>query len=216
MSRCGYVLTFALLYCCVPSLNREFRALFSGTIRRSIFAVSSASELLALFGYFLMSRALGLFYQPALVHAAEASLSQLFNLFLAFLLLRAFGVGRESAVGSPKAKVCSFVLVTAGLLACTIEDGRTAPAAVRNATIAPLWSAATGVSLVPMALGTSAPMALNTSASFYAQYPTALALPQKYGGQGYGRPWRWRVRNRRARRAKRDAFYTRGEELGWD
>ena len=98
----------------MPSLHAEFRALFSGRISLTIYVVSSASELLALAGYYLMSRSLGSFYQPALIHAAEASLSQLLNLFLAFVLLRGCGLGRHSAVGSMRAKLLSFVLVTAG------------------------------------------------------------------------------------------------------
>lgn len=60
-----------------------------------------------------------------MVHAAEASLSQLLNLMLAFLLLKCFGIGRESAVGSMPAKIASFVLITIGLFLCTLEETRT-------------------------------------------------------------------------------------------
>ena len=60
--------------------------------------------------------------QAGIVHAAEASLSQLMNLLLAFLLLKCFGIGRASAVGSMSAKLISFVMVTVGLFLCTLED----------------------------------------------------------------------------------------------
>ena len=54
---------------------------------------------LAVLGFYLASLAYGLFYQAGVVHAAEASLSQLFNLMLAFLLLKGCGIGRHSSVG---------------------------------------------------------------------------------------------------------------------
>ena len=188
-SRCGYVATFVLLFTLVPSLNTELRGLFSGRVTATIYAVSSASELLALAGYYLMSRALGSFYQPALVHAAEASLSQLLNLFLAFVLLRGFGIGRDSAVGSMPAKVLSFVLVTAGLLVCTVEDDR---GAIASATAATLAAAARNATLG------KAPDDAN--AAFYGQYPHIPLIHSLRGGNAYGRPWRYRQRRRRRAR----------------
>lgn len=56
------------------------------------------------------------------MHAAEASLSQLFNLAIAYLLLKLLRFGRSSAVGGMRSKLASFVLVTAGLWLCTYED----------------------------------------------------------------------------------------------
>ena len=61
--------------------------------------------------------------QAGIVHAAEASSSQLLNLLLACVLFKCFGIGRASAVGSMPAKAASFVLVTMGLFLCTLEDG---------------------------------------------------------------------------------------------
>ena len=84
--------------------------------------LSCCSEGLALTGYYLVSIAFGLFFQPAIVHAAEASLSQLLNLLLAFALFRCLRVGRSSAVGFMRAKILSFVMVTLGLVLCTLED----------------------------------------------------------------------------------------------
>ena len=57
-----------------------------------------------------------------MVHAAEASLSQLFNLLLAYALFKGFGVGRSSAIGSMWAKALSFVMVSVGLYLCALED----------------------------------------------------------------------------------------------
>lgn len=59
--------------------------------------------------------------QAGIVHAAEASLSQLLNLILAYLLLRGCGIGRSSAVSSMRIKFVSFVMVTLGLFLCTFE-----------------------------------------------------------------------------------------------
>jgi len=83
---------------------------------------------LTVIGFYLASIAYGLFYQAGVVHAAEASLSQLFNLFLAYVLFKCFGIGRESAIGSMPAKLASFLLVTAGLFLCTLESTPAQPA----------------------------------------------------------------------------------------
>jgi len=73
-------------------------------------------------GFYLASIAYGLFYQAGIVHAAEASLSQLINLCLAYVFLRCFGIGRSSAVSSMGIKLVSFVMVTIGLFLCTLEN----------------------------------------------------------------------------------------------
>ena len=67
-------------------------------------------------------RLAGLFYQAGIVHAAEASMSQLLNLMLAYLLLRCFGIGRHSAASSMNAKIVSFFMVTIGLFLCTLGE----------------------------------------------------------------------------------------------
>lgn len=206
-SRVGFVGTFGGLYLLVPSLRREFAGLFSGRIPPHIFATSVGSELLAVSGYYLMSRALGLFYQPAIVHAAEASLSQLLNLSLAYALLRACGIGRPSAVGSMRAKLLSFVLVTAGLLACTVEDAP--PAAARSARNA---------SATLRAFNASAAVAPDWQ-SAAGHFPPLLGGGQAVqaglrGFDVYDRPWnswRDRRRHRRGRKARRDYFMHRAE-----
>ena len=82
--------------------------------------LSAISEGLTILGFYLASIAYGLFYQAGIVHAAEASLSQLLNLMVAYILYRGFGVGRSSAVGSMTIKMVSFVMVTIGLFLCTL------------------------------------------------------------------------------------------------
>ena len=62
------------------------------------------------------------FYQAGIVHAAEASMSQLLNLMLAYLLLKCFGIGRHSAASSMNAKIVSFFMVTIGLFLCTLGE----------------------------------------------------------------------------------------------
>ncbi len=95
-SRGWFVATFAGLYLFTPSLNAELRELLSGKIGSKYVLLSAISEGLTILGFYLASIAYGLFYQAGVVHAAEASLSQLFNLMLAFVLLRGFGIGRIS------------------------------------------------------------------------------------------------------------------------
>lgn len=85
-------------------------------------ALSGISEGLTILGFYLASIAYGLFYQAGIVHAAEASISQLLNLAIAYILFKGFGIGRDSAVGSMTAKVVSFIMVTIGLFLCTLED----------------------------------------------------------------------------------------------
>jgi len=121
-SRCSFVGTFFLMYALSPKLNMQLRDLFAGRIRIKFITLSAFSEGLTVIGFYLASIAYGLFYQAGIVHAAEASLSQLLNLLLAFLLLKCFGIGRASAVGSMSAKLISFVMVTVGLFLCTLED----------------------------------------------------------------------------------------------
>ena len=123
-SRCSFIVTFVLVYTCSPSLNAELRDLLSGRINKKYIALSGLSEGLTIVGFYLASIAYGLFYQAGIVHAAEASLSQLFNLMLAYLLLRGFGIGRSSAVSSMSIKLASFVMVTIGLFLCTLEAER--------------------------------------------------------------------------------------------
>lgn len=91
--------------------------------------LSAISEALTIIGFYLASIAYGLFYQAGVVHAAEASLSQLLNLAIAYVLLRGFGIGRASAVGGMRVKLVSFVMVTIGLFLCTLEEGPPAAAA---------------------------------------------------------------------------------------
>jgi len=122
-SRCSFVFTFVGMYAFSPRLNAQLRDLTSGRVAPRYISLSAVSEALTVVGFYLASIAYGLFYQAGVVHAAEASLSQLLNLLLAFILLKCFGVGRPSSVGSMRAKLFSFCLVTVGLFLCTLEAG---------------------------------------------------------------------------------------------
>jgi hypothetical protein len=213
-SRCGFVTTFVGIYVLVPSLNRELRQLFAGRVRAIVFVCSSVSEILSLNGYYLMSRALGLFYQPALVHAAEASLSQLLNLLLAYGLLHGCGIGRNSAVGSMRAKLLSFVLVTVGLIVCSFEDSAHSakPAAHANLSLAarPVGQTDDG----SPATSAATALARGPNAEFYDEYQHSFSAPVMHslrGGNAFGRPWQKRER-RRARQARHDFFFRRDED----
>ena len=120
--------TFIGMYLLSPKLYGELRDLLSGRVALKYIGLSAISEGLTILGFYLASIAYGLFSQAAIVHAAEASLSQLLNLLIAYCLLRGFGIGRASAVGSMTAKFVSFVMVTLGLFLCTLDDGRAAAA----------------------------------------------------------------------------------------
>jgi len=121
-SRCSFICTFSLMYLCSPTLYAELRDLLSGRIGNKFVVLSAISEGLTIVGFYLASIAYGLFYQAGIVHAAEASLSQLINLCLAYVFLRCFGIGRSSAVSSMSIKLVSFVMVTIGLFLCTLEN----------------------------------------------------------------------------------------------
>ena len=121
-SRVSFIATFCCLYWCSPTLYAELRDLFSGKIDRKYIALSGVSEGLTIVGFYLASIAYGLFYQAGVVHAAEASLSQLLNLTIAYILYRGFSIGRSSAVDSMRIKFVSFVMVTIGLFLCTLGE----------------------------------------------------------------------------------------------
>jgi hypothetical protein len=127
-SRVSFVATFIGMYLLSPKLYTELRDLLSGRVAMKYIGLSAISEGLTILGFYLASIAYGLFSQAAIVHAAEASLSQLLNLLIAYLLLRGFGIGRPSAIGSMTAKFVSFVMVTLGLFLCTLDDGRSVAA----------------------------------------------------------------------------------------
>lgn len=119
LSRCSFCVIFLLLFACVPYLRRQLYNLLTGQVRTRYIALSVLSEGLTIVGFYLASIAYGLFYQPSVVHAAEAAMSQVFNLLLAFLLVRVFGIGRSSAAEHFKLKFISFLLVSIGLVMCT-------------------------------------------------------------------------------------------------
>ena len=157
-----------------PASFLRGRRLHDGDAPRYI-ALSGLSEGLTIVGFYLASIAYGLFYQAGIVHAAEASLSQLLNLAIAFILLKGFGVGRSSAVGSMSAKVVSFVMVTIGLFLCTLEDGH----AVKRVELQPAASQA--------ALSTTA-AALESAA---ALPPLASSAGRRLSAMGAHQLHRW-------------------------
>ena len=126
-SRLSFIATFICMYYCSPTLWEELKGLLSGKIDNKYVALSALSEGLTIVGFYLASIAYGLFYQAGIVHAAEASLSQLLNLALAYLLLKGCGIGRDSAVSSMRIKFISFVMGTIGLFLCTLEGERPPP-----------------------------------------------------------------------------------------
>lgn len=145
-SRFSFIGTFASIYLASPSLYNELKELLSGHIENKYVALSALSEGLTIVGFYLASIAYGLFYQAGIVHAAEASLSQLLNLMLAYLLLRGFGLGRSSAVSGMRIKFISFTMVTIGLFLCTLDADRPGrPAATPAATL----SAPSGLPATP-------------------------------------------------------------------
>ena len=123
-SRLSFIATFCGMYYCSPTLWAELHDLLSGKIDNKYVVLSGISEGLTIVGFYLASIAYGLFYQAGIVHAAEASLSQLLNLAIAYILLRGFGIGRSSAVSSMRIKFLSFIMVTIGLFLCTFEGDK--------------------------------------------------------------------------------------------
>ena len=87
-SRLSFIATFVVLYTFVPTLKQELKELLSGRIENKYIYLSALSEGLTIVGFYLASIAYGLFYQAGIVHAAEASMSQLLNLFIAYVLLK--------------------------------------------------------------------------------------------------------------------------------
>ena len=73
-----------MIYLSNRNLYGELRDLLSGVIEQKYVFLSAISEGLTIVGFYLASIAYGLFYQAGIVHAAEASLSQLLNLMLAY------------------------------------------------------------------------------------------------------------------------------------
>ena len=136
-SRFSFIAAFVGIYLSNRSLYDELRDLLSGTIENKYVALSALSESLTIVGFYLASIAYGLFYQAGIVHAAEASLSQLLNLMLAYILLTCFGIGRASAVSSMRIKFISFVMVTIGLFLCTFDANDTSGKGHAAAVTAP-------------------------------------------------------------------------------
>lgn len=122
-SRISFCLTFALLFATNKRLTAQLHALLVGAVPARLLALSLVSEGLTILGYYLASIAYSLFYQAAVVHTAEASMSQLLNLMIAYALHHLFSVGRASAASGLRTKLLSFALVTVGLYLCG-EDGR--------------------------------------------------------------------------------------------
>ena len=205
-SRLAFVATFLAAYLGVSRLRSELLELLSGRVRAKLFGLSILSELLALGGYYLVSLSLANFYQPAIVHAAEASLSQCLNLLLAFALLHGCGIGRQSAVGSMGAKMVSLAMVTVGLVVCAYSDSAPASSTshgntTNHGTLHPVAANASMAAMVASA----------GSAGFYANYPriTLPAVHSLHGGHGQGRPWhrlRFHKRSRKARKAAKARY----------
>lgn len=148
-SRVSFVMTFIGMYLLSPKLYTQLRDLLSGRVATKYIGLSAISEGLTIMGFYLASIAYGLFSQVAIVHAAEASLSQLLNLLIAYVLLRGFGIGRVSAVGSMTAKLVSFVMVTLGLFLCTLDESQ--------AKATPTGPMPSQMSTAPLALPGSVP-----------------------------------------------------------
>lgn len=122
-SRVAFCATFAILFASSSRLTNQVRALLRGTVPAHLIRLSLLSEALTVMGYYLASIAYSLFYQAAVVHTAEASMSQLLNLMVAYVLHNGFAIGRASAASGLQAKLISFGLVTLGLYLCGEEGG---------------------------------------------------------------------------------------------
>ena len=175
-SRFSFIATFLSVFRFSPGLWEELVSLLSGRIAHKYVALSAISEGLTIVGFYLASIAYGLFYQAGIVHAAEASLSQLLNLMLAFVLLRCCNLGRSSAVSGMRIKFISFVMVTIGLFLCTFDAGdkahakaATPPAALPISPAAAPYVSQTDLLLgrVPLPAATQgvAPVAASVAAS---------------------------------------------------
>jgi len=127
---------------------------------------------------------------------------------LAFVLLRTCGIGRASAVGSPGAKLLSLVLVTAGLVICSLDDGA--------APTIPTSAAGGGIAGAPRVHLSASPILRpvnDSSSAFYSSYHFAPVLHSLRGGNAYGRPWRRHPssRRRKARKARQGYFFPTAE-----
>ena len=122
-SRISFCATFGLLFATSSRLSAQLQALLLGTVPARLIALSLVSEALTILGYYLASIAYSLFYQAAVVHTAEASMSQLLNLMIAYALHHAFAIGRASAASGLRTKLVSFALVTVGLYLCGDDGG---------------------------------------------------------------------------------------------
>lgn len=110
---CWFVIAFAFSYALNSRLRNEYYKLFQISTR--IIILSGFGQCLTLFGYYASQFGYSWFYQPSVVHAAEASLAQAFNLLLAFVAKKWFDLGRESAISDMLFKVLSVIVVTVGL-----------------------------------------------------------------------------------------------------
>lgn len=102
---------------------------------------------------------------------------------LAFVLLRTCGIGRASAVGSPGAKLLSLVLVTAGLVICSLDDGA--------APTIPTSAAGGGIAGAPRVHLSASPILRpvnDSSSAFYSSYHFAPVLHSLRGGNAHSWP----------------------------
>eukprot|EP00743_Colponemidia_sp_Colp-15_P009326 GILK01010194.1.p1 GENE.GILK01010194.1~~GILK01010194.1.p1 ORF type:complete len:383 (-),score=38.65 GILK01010194.1:98-1246(-) len=120
ISRFAFVITAIIVYSATPFLRAEFLRLKS--VDKKFILISFFGECLALSGYFLSSFAYQMYYQVALVHAAESSMIQFLNLLIAYTAKRFFNVGRESALADLRVKFFSFIFIASGLFCAAVED----------------------------------------------------------------------------------------------
>ena len=110
-----------------------------------------------------------------------------------------------------RAKILSFVMVTLGLVLCTLEEGG---AANRGANATSAWIAGhpgsmrTTPLLLPYVANVSYSGELLSNAEFYARYPRAAMTLPTLDNLGFGyrrRGKRWRRRSQRRRRNAKKA-----------
>lgn len=109
-SRIGNFLACALRVMSTPSLQQQLRSL--DVVDLKFIKIALLGESLSVVGVCIVTFAYAMFYEPAVVNAAEGGIQQLLNLCFA-VIARTCSFGRK--VDHPQVKFISFVLVSSGL-----------------------------------------------------------------------------------------------------
>lgn len=111
LSRIGNFLACALRVGLMPSLQQQVKDLHKVDLR--FFKIGIVGECLSVLGVCIVTFSYAMFYEPAVVNAAEGGIQQLLNLCFA-VIARSCSFGRK--VENPTVKFVSFALVSSGLV----------------------------------------------------------------------------------------------------